>query len=412
MQIDFYEAENACTKIVVVGVGGGGCNSVNRMIEAGVKGVEFIAVNTDLQALRNSRAMKKIPIGTKLTGGRGAGALPEIGEKAALEDESTLRDNLKGANLVFITAGMGGGTGTGAAPVIAKIAKELNCLTVAVVTKPFDFENRVKGKIAAEGITKLEKTVDTLILISNQALADHCNNNVSMVDAWRMADDVLKQGVQGISNLIIKPGEMNIDFADVQTVMRNRGKALMGVGYGRGDNAAVDAATMAIENPLMPDLVVDKAKAILVNVTGSSKMTFQTYNSVMNFVQNIASEDALLIPGQAFDDSFEDRIEVTIIATGFEEAERVKPDEIEKERKENKAGKEAGEARVSMLETGERARKNSEKDVDVYSRDEFKSLLSTKTGLEQQNSEIPAFMRMFNGTKTIGRPQKGKTQLD
>jgi cell division protein FtsZ len=287
------------------------------MIDAGIKGVEFIAINTDKQALRSCRATRKIVIGEKLTGGRGAGAIPEIGEKAAVESEEFLRELLNGANMVFITAGMGGGTGTGAAPVVARIAKELNCLTIGVVTTPFDFEKKFKAKIAEQGIEKLKENVDTLITISNQALLNG-NSNIPLIEAWRRADDVLRQGVQGISDLIINPGEINIDFADINTVMKDKGQALMGVGIAKGDNAAIEAAAMAVENPLMPDLVVNNAQAILVNIAGSSKMTLNAFNEVMKYIENITSDKSLVIIGQTFDDYLEDKIKVTIIATGFD----------------------------------------------------------------------------------------------
>lgn len=400
MEIGFADIENACTKIIVVGVGGGGCNSVNRMIEAGVKGVEFIAVNTDRQALSHCKATKKLVIGESLTGGRGAGAVPEIGEKAALEDENILKDNIRGANLVFITAGMGGGTGTGAAPVIAKVAKELGCLTVAVVTKPFEFEKAVKGKLASEGISKLEKIVDTLIVISNQALITNCSDKITLMDAWRMADDVLKQGVQGISDLIINTGEMNIDFADVQTVMKSKGKALMGIGYGKGDNAAIEAVTMAIENPLMPELIVDKAKAILVNVSGSSNLSFKTYTDVMNFIQNIASDDALVITGQTFDDSLEDKIKVTIIATGFQEAEKVQ--------KEEKVVEEA----VPAAETVKPAVSSSKRN-DMYSTAEFLELINiNKSHDERSFHEEPAYLRELNKKNKLNNGYDFLTKKD
>ena len=317
MNINFYEKNSSCTRIIVLGVGGGGCNSINRMIDAGIKGVEFIAINTDKQALRSCKATRKIVIGEKLTGGRGAGAIPEVGEKAAVESEEFLRELLNGANMVFITAGMGGGTGTGAAPVVARIAKELNCLTIGVVTTPFDFEKKFKAKIAEQGIEKLKENVDTLIIISNQALLNG-NSNIPLIEAWRRADDVLRQGVQGISDLIINPGEINIDFADIHTVMKDKGQALMGVGIAKGDNAAIEAAAMAIENPLMPDLVVNNAEAILVNVAGSSKMTLNAFNEVMKYIENITSDKSLVIIGQTFDDYLEDKIKVTIIATGFD----------------------------------------------------------------------------------------------
>lgn len=379
MQIEFYENNNSCTRILVIGVGGGGCNSVNRMIEAGVKGVEFIAVNTDKQALRSCKASGKISIGEKMTGGRGAGAVPEIGEKAALESEDILKDKIRGSNMVFITAGMGGGTGTGAAPVIAKIAKDLGCLTIGVVTKPFDFEKNIKGKIAEDGLAKLREHIDTLIVISNQALLSS-DDNVTLLEAWRRADDVLKQGVQGISDLIINPGEINIDFADVQTVMQNKGQALMGVGVGRGDNAAIEAVTTAIENPLMTDLVVDNAKSILVNVTGSSTMSLKVYSDVMKFIENIAADDALVIPGQSFDDSLEDMIKVTIVATGFEEVKRHDPTKPVEETKNEKATEDY-----------------STEDKDIYSHEEFVRMIQSSDS--KHDFVEPAYIRKLNRQK-------------
>jgi len=226
--------------------------------------------------------------------------------------------------MVFIAAGMGGGTGTGASPVVAKIAKDLGCLTVGVVTTPFNFEKKVKGRLADEGIAKLRGFVDTLIVISNQALLSN-DDNITLRETWRRADNVLMQGVAGISDLIINPGEINIDFADVQTVMKEKGQALMGVGIGRGENAAIDAVTMAIENPLMPHLVPDNARAVLVNVSGSSKMKQKQFNDVMKFIENIVADDSLVIHGQSFDESLEDAIKVTIVATGFDDIVSVKP---------------------------------------------------------------------------------------
>jgi len=373
MNIDFYETNTSCTKIAVVGVGGGGCNSINRMIDAGIKGVEFIAVNTDKQALRSCKATKKIVIGEKLTGGRGAGAVPEIGEKAALESEDLLKELLTGSNMVFITAGMGGGTGTGACPVIAKIAKQLDCLTIGVVTTPFEFEQRVKAKIADGGIDKLKESVDTLIIISNQALLAG-NSNIPLIEAWRRADDVLRQGVQGISDLILNPGEINIDFADIQTVMKDKGQALMGVGIAKGENAAMEAVTMAIENPLMPDLVVNNAKAILVNVSGSSRMTLSDFNNVMKHIENITSQDSLVIIGQTFDDLLEDKIKVTIIATGFEKNQTnsfLNDDDSVTESKTNN---------------------NSQENVISYN--DFMNILKTnKMDINQEKLEEPAFLR-------------------
>ncbi len=368
MNIDFYETNTSCTRILVIGVGGGGCNSINRMIDAGIKGVEFIAVNTDKQALRSCKSTKKIVIGEKLTGGRGAGAIPEIGEKAALESEEFLKEIIKGANMVFLAAGMGGGTGTGACPVIAKIAKDLGCLTIGVVTTPFNFEKRIKAKIAEEGLSKLKKNVDTLIVISNQALLNN-ETNISLIEAWRRADDVLRQGVQGISDLIINPGEINIDFADIQTVMKDKGQALMGIGIGKGENASLDAVMMAIENPLMPNLIVNNAKAILINVTGSTKITLKAFNDVMKYIENITNDQSLVIVGQTFDDMLEDKIKVTLIATGFENAESP-PEEI-----------------------SEDGAVFDQKDDNIISYNEFMKMLQNNKNNVTEKLEEPAFLR-------------------
>lgn len=319
------------TVIKVVGVGGGGTNAVNRMIASGLKKVQFIAINTDLQALRLSNAETKLPIGTKLTGGLGAGGIPEIGEKAALEDKEKIQNALKGADMVFITAGMGGGTGTGAAPVVAQIARELNALTVAVVTKPFDFEGRKKRELAENGIEKLRDAVDTLIVIPNQYLLKIVEKKTPIRQAFMVADDVLRQGVQGISELITEPGEINIDFADVRTIMKGHGDALMGIGIGKGDNRAVDAATNAINNPLLEDARVEGAKGILVNVTGGEDFTLSEYEEIIKIITANADSDALIIPGQAFDPSLHDEIRVTVIATGFNNTHEQKKQQEAKE---------------------------------------------------------------------------------
>ncbi|MCK4540644.1 MAG: cell division protein FtsZ [Spirochaetales bacterium] len=309
------------TMIKVIGVGGGGNNAVNRMIESGLRKVQFIAVNTDLQALKVSQAELKLPIGTELTGGLGAGGVPEIGEKAALEDREELQNSLRGADMVFITAGMGGGTGTGAAPVVAQIARELDALTVAVVTKPFDFEGRKKMQIAEEGIEKLREAVDTLIIIPNQYLLKIVERRTPIKEAFLMADDVLRQGVQGISELITEPGMINIDFADVRTIMKGQGDALMGIGLGEGDNRAVDAATNAINNPLLEDARIEGAKGILVNVTGGDNLSLSEYEEVIKIITANADDDALIISGQANDPALTDMIKVTVIATGFHSEE-------------------------------------------------------------------------------------------
>ncbi len=308
------------TVIKVIGVGGGGSNAVNRMIAAGLSNVEFMAVNTDLQALQLSNAETRLPLGSKLTGGLGAGGVPDVGEKAALEDRDEIQNVVRGADMVFITAGMGGGTGTGAAPIIAQIAREMNILTVAVVTKPFDFEGRRKHTLAAEGIQRLREEVDTLITIPNQHLLKIVERRTPIKEAFLLADDVLRQGVQGISDLITKPGEINIDFADVKTIMNGRGDALMGVGVGNGDNRAVDAATNAINNPLLEDARIEGAKGILVNVCGGADFSLTEYEEVLNIITANADKDALIIAGSALDELMEDEVKVTVIATGFEQA--------------------------------------------------------------------------------------------
>ncbi len=305
------------TVIKVVGVGGGGSNAVNRMISVGLSNVEFIAVNTDMQALQSSKASTRMPLGAKITGGLGAGGKPEVGEKAALEDKEELQRLLDGADMVFITAGMGGGTGTGAAPVIAQVAKDLGILTVAVVTKPFNFEGARKARIAQEGISRLRGSVDTLLTIPNQHLLKIVERKTPITEAFLLADDVLRQGVQGISDLITKDGMINIDFADVQTIMLGQGDALMGIGIGQSDNRAVDAATNAINNPLLEDARIEGAKGILVNVTGGPDFSLTEYEEVLNIITANADEEVLVIAGSAIDDSMGESVKVTVIATGF-----------------------------------------------------------------------------------------------
>jgi cell division protein FtsZ len=318
MTIELIEDNGANpTVIKVIGVGGGGSNAVNRMISAGLQNIQFIAVNTDLQALQNSQADIRLPLGTKLTGGLGAGGIPEVGEKAALEDKERIQDIIRGADMIFLTAGMGGGTGTGAAPIIASIAKDLGILTVAVVTKPFDFEGKKKMKLAEEGIRKLRQAVDTLIVIPNQHLLKIVDRRTPIKQAFLLADDVLRQGVQGISDLITKAGEINIDFADVRTIMKGQGDALMGIGIGRGDNRAVDAATNAINNPLLEDAHIEGAKGILVNVTGGNDFALSEYEEILKIITANADEDALVIAGNTIDETLDDEIRVTVIATGF-----------------------------------------------------------------------------------------------
>ena len=312
------EAYGSPTVIKVIGVGGGGSNAVNRMIAAGLQNVEFCAVNTDLQALQRSNAEMRLPLGSELTGGLGAGGKPEVGEKAALEDKNEIQRVVQGADMVFITAGMGGGTGTGAAPVIAQVARDMGILTVGVVTKPFDFERNHKMRLAEEGIARLREAVDTLIVIPNQHLLKIVDKKTPITQAFLVADDVLRQAVQGISDLITKPGEINIDFADVRTIMSGQGDAIMGIGVGDGDNRAVDAATSAINNPLLEDANIEGAKGILVNVSGGLDFTLSEFEEIVNIITANADPDALIIQGMAMDELMENEVKVSVIATGFD----------------------------------------------------------------------------------------------
>ena len=303
--------------IKVIGVGGGGNNAINRMIASGLQGVEFIAVNTDGQALFMSQAPNRIQIGEKLTKGLGAGANPDIGEKAAQESRDDIIKALKGADMVFVTAGMGGGTGTGAAPVVAECAREVGALTVGVVTKPFGFEGRRRQSHAEKGIAKLKEKVDTLITIPNDRLMQVVDKRTPMVEAFRIVDDVLRQGVQGISDLIAKPALINLDFADVRNIMSDAGSALMGIGFGSGDNRAVLAVEAAIKSPLL-DMSVEGAKSVLLNFTGGADITIFEINEAAAIIANAVDPEANIIFGADIDESFDDKVRVTVIATGFD----------------------------------------------------------------------------------------------
>lgn len=303
--------------IKVIGVGGGGNNAVNRMIAAGLNGVEFISVNTDAQALMHSQAPYRIQIGEKLTKGLGAGANPEIGEKAAQESREEIIKALRGADMVFVTAGMGGGTGTGAAPIVAECAKEVGALTVGVVTKPFSFEGRRRQGQAEIGTAKLKEKVDTLITIPNDRLLQVADKRTSMMDAFRIADDVLRQGVQGISDLIAVPGLINLDFADVKTIMTDTGSALMGIGYGSGDNRAVSAAEAAIKSPLL-ETSIEGARGVLLNITGGPSLGLLEVNEAAAIISDAVDPEANIIFGAVIDEAFQDEVRVTVIATGFD----------------------------------------------------------------------------------------------
>ncbi|WP_276557945.1 cell division protein FtsZ [Dethiobacter alkaliphilus] len=304
-------------QIKVIGVGGGGSNAVNRMIAAGLRGVEFISVNTDAQALYLADSECKLQIGEKLTKGLGAGANPEIGHQAAEESRDEIMQALKGADMVFVTAGMGGGTGTGAAPVIAEVARELGALTVGVVTKPFTFEGRRRSSSADKGIIELKDKVDTLITIPNDRLLQVVEKRTPILEAFRIADDVLRQGVQGISDLIAVPGLINLDFADVKTIMKETGAALMGIGVGNGDNRTVEAAKAAIASPLL-ETSIDGARGVLLNITGGSDLGLFEVNEAADIVAEAADPDANIIFGAVIDEALQDEVRVTVIATGFD----------------------------------------------------------------------------------------------
>ncbi|HWH05441.1 MAG TPA: cell division protein FtsZ [Gaiellaceae bacterium] len=307
---------NYLAVIKVVGVGGGGTNAVNRMVDAGLSGVEFIAINTDAQALMMSDADVKIHIGSKVTRGLGAGADPSVGESAAQESRDELKEALKGADMVFVTAGEGGGTGTGAAPIVAELARELDALAVGVVTRPFGFEGRKRADQAERGIDALRDRVDTLIVIENDRLLQVVEKRTTIVEAFRMADDVLRQGVQGITDLITVPGLVNLDFADVRTIMRDAGSALMGIGIASGENRAAEAARTAVSSPLL-EASVEGATGILLNVTGGSDIGLFEVNEAAEVVTSAADQNANVIFGAVIDESLGDEVRVTVIATGF-----------------------------------------------------------------------------------------------
>jgi len=321
--------------IVVIGAGGGGSNAVDGMIERGIKGVKFVAVNTDAQHLMRSKAEVKLQIGSQVTGGKGAGGMPEVGEKAALEDKDLIGKALQGADMVFVTAGMGGGTGTGSAPVIAQIAKEQGALTVAVVTTPFGFEKSYRLNLAEEGIAKLRNAVDTLIVIPNQKLLNNVDRKTSIPEAFRKADDILRQGVQGISDSILETGLINIDFADAETVMRNQGDALMAIGYGSGENRVEEAVSGVLDNPLLEDTSIKGARRALIYVAGGEDLPLLEYDDIIRRVTADMDKNAIIIPGMYLDPSLGDKIRVTMIASAFnfeadtQKLEAVKPSRSE-----------------------------------------------------------------------------------
>jgi len=311
--------DTSTAKIKVIGVGGGGCNAVLRMIAYGFKGPEFIALNTDRQALLNNPAPKRIQLGAKITKGLGAGANPEVGQKSAEESKQQIMEMLQGSDLVFITAGMGGGTGTGAAPIIAQMAKEMGILTIAVVTKPFPFEGKIRAANAEKGIANLKKYVDTLVIIPNEKLLKVMPKGTSVFDSFKYADEVLRQGIQGISDLIIKPGIINLDFADVKTIMKNKGYAHMGIGIGKGENKIQEAVRNAVYSPLL-ETQIEGATGVLLNIKGGVDMALDEINEASELVREVVDQNCNIIFGTSIDENMKDEVEVTIIATGFKGA--------------------------------------------------------------------------------------------
>jgi cell division protein FtsZ len=304
-------------RIKVIGIGGGGGNAVNRMIDAGIEGIEFLVANTDLQALKRSKAPIKIQLGSRLTKGLGAGANPNVGREAALEDTDKIIEVLEGADMVFVTTGLGGGTGTGGAPIIASLATELDALTVAVVTKPFLFEGRRRMQQAEQGLRELRECVDTVITIPNERLLHTVQKDSSLADSFGVADDVLRQAVQGISDLITVPGLINLDFADVKSIMQGMGMALMGAGRARGENRAIEATQQAISSPLLEEATIQGAKGVLINITGGPDLTLYEVNTASTIIREAADEDANIIFGAVIDENLRDEMKITVIATGF-----------------------------------------------------------------------------------------------
>ena len=310
-------------KIKVIGIGGGGGNAINRMIQTGIEGVEFISVNTDLQALSSNKARTKVQIGEKLTKGLGSGGRPDTGKEAAMEDTEKLIEILQGADMVFLTAGLGGGTGTGSTPILANLASELDMLCIAIVTLPFEFEGKVRAKQAQEGLSELKSAVDTVIAIPNERLLQTVNLDTSIQDAFKMADDILRQAAQGVADLITKPGLINLDFADVKSIMKGMGMAFMGTGMASGENRAVDAAQKAISSPLLVDTSIDGAQGVLINITGGKDVTLHEVSKASELIHSQAHPEANIIFGTVIDEGLKEMVKVTVIATGFDLAPRI-----------------------------------------------------------------------------------------
>lgn len=375
--LEFETGIDQLATIKVIGVGGGGNNAVNRMIDHGLEGVEFIAVNTDAQALNMSKAEVRMQIGEKLTRGLGAGANPAVGKKAAEESKDQIEEALKGADMVFVTAGKGGGTGTGAAPVIAQIAKDLGALTVGVVTRPFSFEGARRSRQAAEGIDSLKASVDTLIVIPNDRLLEIVDKNTPMLEAFTEADNVLRQGVQGISDLIAKPGLINVDFADVKTIMADKGSALMGIGVANGENRAAEAAKKAISSPLL-ETSIDGAQGILMNISGGENLSLFEVQEAADLVTSAADPEVNVIFGNVINENLKDEVIVTVIATGFDETQH----EEESPQKQNVHKSNQTKKGAQEQSNQSQNRKESEKEDPKAGED---NTLDTPTFLRNRN---------------------------
>jgi cell division protein FtsZ len=391
LRVDFSEEAHQGAKIKVIGVGGGGGNAINRMIAARLEGVEFLVANTDLQALRVSQAPIKIQLGAKLTKGLGAGANPEIGRRAALEDTEKIIDALEGADMVFITAGLGGGTGSGGAPIVAALALELGALTVAVVTKPFAFEGKRRMMQAEQSLGELGAAVDTVICIPNERLMQFVDKGTSFFEAFRIADDILLQGVQGISDIITITGIINRDFADVKTIMAGMGYAVMGTAVASGENRAVEATRKAISSPLLEDASINGAQGILLNITGSSKLTLHEVHEASTIVQKIAAENANIIFGAVHDERMEDAVKVTVIATGI------------KGEKVGMASRPVASAAVRTAQQSVRnvLMKRDKLPVEVATSPTPPSAPVTSSELPLDDLEVPAFMRRGKGSLDV-----------
>ncbi len=359
---ELEEVKNKAAKIKVVGVGGGGGNAINNMIASSLQGVEFIVVNTDAQALESSLAHQRVQIGSSLTKGLGAGANPETGRQAALDDRDLIEDAIKGADMVFITAGMGGGTGTGTSPVVAEVAKEQGILTAAVVTRPFIFEGSKRSRNAEQGIKELKKHVDAIIIIHNNRLLNITERQTPWLQALNLANDVLRQAVKGISDLILVPGLINHDFADIKTILAESGKALMGVGSTKGENRAVNSAKMAITSSLLEETSIDGAKGVLINITGGPSLSFHEVHEAASLIRDAAHEDAEIIFGSVIDSDLDDEIVITVIATGFEDKSRSVMPSYDKWRPSRETNALKGSNRVLSKDI---LQNNDETDLDV-----------------------------------------------